>query len=131
MAILLQNFTFIENLHAMCEFNPMIDFATAKRHVLEAERRYKVAVSEGNQAALTQAREHVQSGRCSLDDLALWAVAECCNPSPIQDLLDFRYSAQTNPDSSDVVSMKRFFVAVFQRLSEESLVGKYAQYSTF
>jgi hypothetical protein len=100
----------------------MLDFATAEGLVVKADRLYDSVISEGCLVALAGVRERVARGRYSLDDLALWAVSECRSPSPIQDIQDLRFLAHTVGNCSDIVSMKRFFVAVCQCLREKSVV---------
>ena len=99
----------------------MITSEKARLLVAEANDRFDAMLSEGCWTSLTQARNLVEQGGYSPRDVCLCAVAECRNPSPIQDIPDFRHLLESTAGISGnetTGEMKRYFVAVFQQMTK-------------
>ena len=99
----------------------MINSTNARQLVVEANVIYDTMIAEGCWDSLSQARNNVAQGKFSPVDVCLCAVAECRNPSPLQDIPDYRHLLESTAGiTTDGTpgEMKRYFVTVFQQITK-------------
>lgn len=93
----------------------MIDYANTKTLIAKANAIYVAMLEQGDWSALDDARRRSGFDDCSPSEIALRVVAECRNPSPIQDIPDLRRLVKKG-ESSVGVGLEQYFVAVQQTM---------------